>query len=286
MTRTVETHWTAGPNAEQYAAALGEDAAETIDDLEDFPETINLAFDNSLQYMEAQCTVDPRAALGTTWESVVAAMQVGSAMFAITSRTEGVVECRIDHKVRQLPAIGPRTFPNVGQWLNAFWLAIVCRDQERMTQLCDFPVDRLREAEGETDEFVYLWVDTLQAYWLRRPGVAEKLTATIQASYPDVATLMPKDRLEQLVYQPINLFHRFLTEDRAGFDGALVEALELHKRYWTADADRAKKTAGRIALGPLAITCFAYDGEFPIDVESGYIPTQLVQRGWLGEFPV
>ncbi|WP_153414925.1 immunity 49 family protein [Nocardia macrotermitis] len=265
---------------------MGASVAKSINRLETSPEMIDSAFSKTMQYMQAQCTVDPAAVLGKTWESVVTAMQVGSAMFAITSRTEGTVECRIDHEIRQLPAIGPRTFPNVGQWLNAFWLAIVCRDQDRMTQLCNFPVERLREAEGETDEFVYLWADTLQTYWLRRPGVVEKLTATINASYPDVATLMPKDRLEKLVYQPINLFHRFLTEDRAGFDDALVEALELHKMYWTADEDRAKKTAGRIALGPLAITCFAYDGEFPIDVESGYIPKELVQRGWLGEFPV
>ncbi|MBY8855258.1 immunity 49 family protein [Nocardia sp. CA2R105] len=260
-------------------------ATKTIDGLETTPEMIDVAFSKSMLFMRAQCGVDSRAVLGTTWESVVAAMQVGSAMFAVTSHTEGTVECRIAHEIRQLPAIGSRTFPNVTQWLNAFWLAIVCRDQERMTQLCNFPVDRLREAEGDTDEFVYLWVDTLQAYWLRRPGVAEKLTATIRASYPEVATLMPRDRLGQIVYQPINLFHRFITDDRAEFGDALVEALELHREYWTADEDRAEDPDGCIALGPLAITCLAYDAEFPVEVESAYIPTELVQRGWLGEFP-
>lgn len=33
------------------------------------------------------------------------------------------------------------------------------------------------------------------------------------------------------------------------------------------------------------MTCFAYDAEFPVEVESDYLPKHLVQRTWLDEFP-
>lgn len=42
--------------------------------------------------------------------------------------------------------------------------------------------------------------------------------------------------------------------------------------------------SGALPLGPLAMTCFAYNAEFPTEIESDYLPKRLVQRTWLGEF--
>ncbi|POX41709.1 hypothetical protein C3486_08505 [Streptomyces sp. Ru73] len=246
---------------------------------------IDSAFRTALLHVEARCTLDPRAAALETWEAVVTAMQLGSALYEVTGTAEGTVECRIDREMRTLPAIGPRPYADAGNWLTAFWLAVVCRDQQRMTRLCEIPLERLRAPEGEYDEYVYHWVDTLQTYWLKRPGLVEKLVAAIENSYPEAVSAVPRDLLQGVLYPPINLFHRFVRKDEAGFSPALVEALELHKAYWTADEDRAKDPDGRIALGPLAIACFAYDGGIPIEVESEYLPKHLLQRSWLGEFP-
>lgn len=155
MTVVVPRHGEAGPNSTQWAELLGEDLAESIDRLEASPTMIDSAFRTALLYLEARCTVDPQAAELETWEAVVAAMQVGSALFAVTGATEGTVECRINREMRTLPAIGQRSFADAGNWLTAFWLAIVCRDQKRMTQLCQIPLDGLRSPEGEYDEYIY-----------------------------------------------------------------------------------------------------------------------------------
>ncbi|MGA5420707.1 Imm49 family immunity protein [Streptomyces lavendulocolor] len=48
---------------------------------------------------------------------------------------------------------------------------------------------------------------------------------------------------------------------------------------------RVTRTPWYLALGPLAIACLAYDAGFPIDVESDYLPSELLNRAWLGEFP-
>ncbi|MFE9629288.1 immunity 49 family protein [Streptomyces sp. NPDC006527] len=286
MTVTIARHGEPGPHSASWAEALGEDVAADAEKVERLPGKIDFMFSTALLHLQARCTVDPRAAQLETWEATVNALQIGSALFAVTGQTEGAVECRINHKVRRIPALGPRPYADAGNWLTAFWLAIVCRDQERMSWLCEIPVDRLRSPEGQFDEYVYHWVAALQAYWLQRPGLVEELTATLQGSHPDVATAAPSDLLQHVLYPPINLFHRFLRKDHDGFNQALVEALELHKSYWTADEDRAKDPEGRIALGPLAIACLAHDGEIRIEVESDYLPKHLLQRGWLGEFEI
>ncbi|WKN19411.1 immunity 49 family protein [Streptomyces sp. JUS-F4] len=243
------------------------------------------AFGSARLTLHARCVIDPRAAGVETWESTVKALQIGSALFAVTAIQEGAVECRINRKVRSIPAIGPLSTADAGTWLTAFWLAVICRDQERMTQLSEITLDRLRSPEGSYDEYIYHWVDTLQSWWLRRPGLADKLIATIEASDPAIARVAPQDLLQAVLYPPINLFYHYVRNDRDGFTSALADALKLHKTYWTLNEDRATDIDGSIALGPLAIACLASDAEFPLDIESGYLPKHLLERTWIGEFP-
>ncbi len=154
-----------------------------------------------------------------------------------------------------------------------------------MTQLCEIPLEMLRSPDGSYDEFVYNWVDVLQTYWLRRPGLVDKLIATIEASDPAATRITPRDMLQGVLYPPINLFYHFVRKDEEGFSPALADALKLHKAYWTMNEEREKDIDGSFALGPLAIACLAYDGGFTIGVESEYLPKHLLQREWLGEFP-
>ncbi|WP_371788231.1 immunity 49 family protein [Streptomyces griseoaurantiacus] len=286
MTITVTRHSSPGPDDEGYAERLGQNMARNTAKLERSPASIDSMLGTAVLHVQARSIVDPRAARIETWEAVVTAMQVYSALFAVTGATEGTVQCRIDHEVRTLPAIGPRPYADAGNWLTAFWLTVVCRDQKRLTELSQIPLDRLRSEEGAYDDYIYHWVAALQAYWSRRPGLVEELTAAMQQSHPDVATITPRDRLQQVLYPPINLFYRFLRQDAPGFNQALTEALELHKAYWTADEDRTGDPSGMMALAPLAVACLAHDGGIPIEVESDYLPKYLLERGWLGEFEV
>lgn len=281
----VPWHGRPGPDDEEYARTLGEGLADTVRRLEQSPRMFDIALSEAVMHVQARCAVDPAGSGIDTWEAVVTAMQVGSALFASASATEGSVECRIDHELHTIPGSGPQPAADAGNWLTAFWFAIVCRDQNRMTQLCQVPLDLLRASGAEYDEYVYHWVNSLQTYWLERPGLVEKLTAAIDTSHPDVTRIADKDLMNQILYQPINLFYRFVRKDHDGFNRALVEALEAHKSYWTANEDREDSVEGYLALGPLAITCLAYDAGFPIEVESEYLPEALLDRSWLGEFP-
>ncbi|MFF9568067.1 Imm49 family immunity protein [Streptomyces sp. NPDC014685] len=56
------------------------------------------------------------------------------------------------------------------------------------------------------------------------------------------------------------------------------------KEYWTADEDRTQNIEGFVAIAPLAITCLAKANGIPIEVESGYLPTALLDFSWRGKF--
>ncbi|MFJ8313170.1 MULTISPECIES: immunity 49 family protein [unclassified Streptomyces] len=285
MTVNVTRHGGPGPDDEAYAQTLWKGLARTIASLHDRPRNFGLALNNSLSCVQAWLAVNPDGSQLETWEAVTTAMQVHSAAFAAACATEGTGEYRINHELHAIPATGPQYYANAGNWLTAFWFAVVCRDQARMTQLCEIPLDVLRASGAEGDEYVHHWVDALQTYWLERPGLAEKLTLAIQTSHPDVATIAPRDLLQNILYQPINLFHRFLVKDHEAFNQALLEAVQAHKAYWTATAKREGSVEGYLALGPLAIACLAHDAGFEIDIETPYLPGELLRRAWLGEFP-
>lgn len=263
---------------------LAEELEDSVQNLSRSATVFGLALNEALMQVQARLVIDPKASELPTWRATVSAMQVGSAAFAVAVVTEGTVECRIIDEMRSLPATGPQFYANAGNWLTAFWFAIICRDQDRMAQMCQVPLEVLRASGAHCDEYVYDWVDTLQRYWLERPRLMDKLSAAIDNSYPEVATIASRDLVQNILYQPINLFYQFLRKDHAGFNAALVDALQLHKNYWTVDEKRANDLGGSVALGPLAIACLAYDAGFPIDVDSEYLPKHLLQRDWVGKF--
>ncbi|MFG2522138.1 immunity 49 family protein [Streptomyces sp. NPDC048527] len=265
----------------QTADQLAQTSAALTARLPQSPASFGDASGAALALSHVRCASDPDGGALETWEAWVGAMQVGSALFATTASRESTVDCRIGHDVVTLPVTGPAPYADGRAWLNAFYLAVVCRERDRMTRLCHVPLDDLRRA-APMDEYVFHWIDTLQTYWLQHPmdDVVQKLLATMNTSHPDVATRTSADFLNLVDYQPVALFHRLVTGDHEAFAEALTEALTHHERYW----GDSTEPHSRVALGPLALACLAFDSEFPVDSSSPYLPKCLLDRAWYGEF--
>lgn len=269
-------------NAEEGLAVLQENAQELIDGLEEDSTDLGDAQRITLTLAQSRCLVDPRAANYPTWDAWVNAMQVGSAVFAAATTTEDHVQCRIAHKDRSLRATGPQWYVNPGSWLTAFYLAVVCRERDRITALCNVPLSLLRENGSRFQDYHYAWIDTLQTYWLGGPDLGPKLVAAVDGTDPEAVA--DPETVGKLLYPPMEMFHRFIRKDHAGFNRALANALQWHKEYWSEES-RALQASGLVALAPLAIVCFAHDAGVPVEVESEYLPAVLVGRNWCGEFP-
>ncbi|MGW1191269.1 immunity 49 family protein [Streptomyces sp. NPDC002559] len=231
-----------------------------------------------------RCVGDPDAVMLETWESWLLAMQVHSAVFAATFTDQETVPCKIRQAERQLATTGPQFYLNAGTWLNAFFLALICRETARLDMLAQVPASLLRDCGGVADEYVYAWVETLRSFWLRRDDVGQHLVRAVDLSAPEHARIMDPETMSKLEYPPMMMFYRYLRNDAAGFNEALNDALRWHKEYWTADEDRTQNIEGVVAIAPLAIACLAKANGIPIEVESGYLPTALLDFSWRGEF--
>jgi hypothetical protein len=274
------------PNID-VAAGL-ESLAESVDWMFERLERSDLARKEALHttfaLAEARCEVDPDAEEFETWEAWVTAMQLGHARFALATVPEGsTLTCRIREKEWHLPTTGSQPYVNAHHWITAFYLALICRENERLNELARVPISLLRESGATFDDYIYSWVETLQRFWLGQDGVGDHLVAAVDATGPDSARYEDQDYMSSILYPPIILFYRYLREDHAQFNEALVDALRWHKEYWSADDERATKTSSMVAFGPLAIACLAHDKGFPIEVESEYLPKALLKFSWRGE---
>jgi hypothetical protein len=280
---TVTRHEYPTEGAEERSEMLRAAAADAIEGLEESSGDFEQAFLLTLTEAESRCLLDPLAEYAPTWRAWVSAMQVGSALFASASASEGRIEAHISGKVRSIPASGPQFSAHAGNWIKAFWLAVICREQDRMTQLCQVPISLLRASGAEYDEYIYAWIDALQSYWLSRGNVGDKLVAAVQGTDPGAELIADRELMLKILYPPLELFHRYLRQDVEQFNATLTDSVRWHKEYWSADEDRAASSEGLVALGPLAMASLAYDTGLPLEVTSAYLPKALLERAWVGE---
>ncbi|MGT2529108.1 immunity 49 family protein [Streptomyces nojiriensis] len=153
------------------------------------------------------------------------------------------------------------------------------------SSLCNVPPAKLRESGSVYDAYDYAWIETLQAFWLGRPDFADKLMEAARGTDPDLPSIANHDHVSQLSWPPMDLLRWRATGSHEEFNRSLEEALRAHEAYWTSDQGRADSPYGWVALAPLAMACLAQDADFPIEVESEYLPEHLLKGTWAGEFP-
>ncbi|WP_119727945.1 immunity 49 family protein [Thermomonospora amylolytica] len=251
-------------------------------------EGVRLLFDSALMTMKYRCALDPMAEQPQTWRNVMLAMQAGTAMFAAALRTQGTVEVRLHDSEVAIPATGAQTWTNVGYWLNALYLTLICRADKHTDLLCSVSLDFLRASEkgGVVPPHLYSWAESLQRFWSSEGGSYELVERTLELANPESVEEPGGDARVLLAMPPMVLFGHLLVDEDDEFNGALVEALQWHRMYWTSTPENARHSTGYVSLPLLAMTCLAHDKGFvPIEVESPYIPKGLVDRRWVGEFP-
>ncbi|MBC9712960.1 immunity 49 family protein [Streptomyces sp. TRM66268-LWL] len=260
----------AADRAAHDIAELTRTAAESIAGLSRNPGGLDAAFRQLVDLALAHCADDPDAALADTWDAWATALQLGSALF---TGAEAQTCALGDDLERPLPAFPANPPADARAWLDAFYLAVICRDRGRIQRLGQVPLDVLRQ-DATADTYLLHWIGTLQAYFTPEcpiDDVAEKLGEAISASYGDEVSRAPLEFVDAVEYQPVSLFHRFLARDHEKFARTLADALKEHVRYWgDSPAPRAQA-----ALGPLALASLAHGQEFPVDTGLPQLPMYL-----------
>ncbi|MFJ7998760.1 immunity 49 family protein [Streptomyces sp. NPDC096310] len=263
---------------------MEESLSDALEGIETSHRSRSGAVMESLNVALVRSVGDPGSVMLETWESWLLSMQTHSAVFAAVAPEGETVTCKIREEERHLATTGPQTYLNASTWLDAFYLAIICREAARLDMLARIPVSLLRDFGGTLDEYTYAWVETLQSFWLHRDDLRTHLVRAVDLSAPEQARVLDAETMTKLHYPPIMLLYRYLRNDVAGFNEALADAVRWHKEYWTANEDRALHIHGIVALAPLAIACLAKANNLPLDIESDYLPEALLDFAWRGEF--
>ncbi|MDF9814787.1 hypothetical protein M2266_004018 [Streptomyces sp. SPB162] len=285
MVTRIPRHGFRTDNAAEAMAPIIKGTHQVLAELETSEDYRHDALSGTLITAKWYCATDPAVQKFQTWEAWVTAMQVGSALFASGTAAEGPVPCRIgiDGEVKNLPATGPQDYLHAGNWLTAFYLAAICRENDRSDQLARVPISILRESGAEFDEYIYAWVETLQNAWFGRRETWDTLVTAVNGTNPEAPHIADAELMLKILYPPLEIFHRYQRQESEQFNAALTDALTWHKEYWTANEARSLSGEGLVALAPLAIACMARDADIPVEVESEYLPKALLEFTWAGE---
>ncbi|NGY64501.1 immunity 49 family protein [Lentzea sp. NEAU-D13] len=276
------------PRHEVDRELAGEMIAETsailptfIDQVERTPLALTSVLRRSLKLAALRTVPDPTAKDVLTWDDLVTAMQAASALFAVVDTSVESIEYTVGRRMR-ISTTPPGQHNRAGYWLTATWLAVICREEQRLTALASVPEEVMRAADVGYDDFMYAWVDTLQTFFRNGPDLDAKFATTVELV--NSASDTPQELITRLIYPPMELLYYVLDRDADRFNESLERALDLHRQHWSA-ADRATNPDGFIALAPLAMAVLAQEVGIEVRVESDYLPRYLLSGAWVGETP-
>jgi Immunity protein 49 len=174
-----------------------------------------------------------------------------------------------------LSTTGSSSTTDTDSWLCGFFVAMVRRDTEALHVLAHIPLEIIRNSSTKSNEYVYLYVDVLQALWRNEKDLGTRLVNAVEATDPEKLE-RGVDYALAIVVPVINLLFQLLKNDVPQFHHVLSSALERHKKFWSVNEMRSRDPYGFIAWPLLAIACLAYEFKMPIEVESEYLPLRLL----------
>jgi hypothetical protein len=163
-------------------------------------------------------------------------------------------------------------------WSKLFHLAVILRNRDAIEFLAGIPTEALREANIKEEEVDYLYVDFLKGLFNREVNIGELLIKAMNSTNPEN---LPERRHDFILYirvPELVLYRCFLSNNEAEFNQKLVEALELHREFWTKTPEKSFNSDGLLSLPLLTVTALAlHNKNFQLAVESDYLPIWLAQ---------
>ncbi|CAL9298267.1 immunity 49 family protein [Streptomyces sp. SudanB52_2052] len=178
MVTRIPRHEFRADNAAELMAPIIKSTKDVLDHVETSEDDRYDALSATLTLAKWRCLTDPTAGEFPAWESWVTAMQIGCGLFAAGTATEGTVPCRVGStgEVKHLPATGPQDYLHAGNWLTSFYLAVICRENDRVNQLAQVPISFRRESGAEFDEYI---PSSMSARFVPNASEAYALVSTV-----------------------------------------------------------------------------------------------------------
>jgi hypothetical protein len=239
----------------------------------------NLAHANMLR-STAQAWAAHLSVVDPTSPEICQALRLGAeamaALFTGAAAGQGQVEVRLGGKTVSAAAAMDQSVVHPGNWQGGFFLAAICRESDLLEALCDTPTEALRGSPSKADEFAYLYVDALRAFWRQDDQAPALLLQALKATDPGQLQVASEDYVLDIVVPQMEVLYRLMDQDAAGFNKALEKAVQLHRDHWK-KGDRKNDPEGYLAFPLIGLASLAHDAGLPVQVESDYLPGNLAQ---------
>ena len=277
MTTAVPRHVDTPGNAEKHITALSKSINNFFESLDQATTITELIAQDSLERTQWQLLIDPTAEQVPTYSSLLISARAGAAFFKAATTTQD----RFDYLLRTpitLDATGPTHSHTPAMWLDALATAIICRTQGLVADICEYPTNLL---QGNFDDYIFAWVDALKAFFTGDDDLYPKINRSIELTDPEQLPGLPGEIALHRYYPSMKLLFNLAAGNAQAFNEDLHEALQLHRRFWTANEERISLPSGFFALMPTALAAVAHDQGIPIEVESDYLPRNFVTNYWV-----
>ncbi|MEV4643821.1 immunity 49 family protein [Saccharopolyspora sp. NPDC049357] len=225
--------------------------------------------------------LDPAAEQEATFQNVLIAAQAGTAYFKAADTDEDTIDATVGTPVAMARFAPQAAGVKIADWLDSLWAAVICRGLTLVSDLIRVPNETIRAGGATFDDYMYAWADALRAFFYRDDDVFERINRSIELTDPDTLQNASPEIALQRHYPAMKLLFNIAANRPEQFNSDLQEAVDLHRVFWTANAERASDPTGFFALAPTALAALAHDRGFPIEVQSDYLPRNFIEPTWL-----
>jgi hypothetical protein len=208
---------------------------------------------------------------------VVLASYALSALFRVARAHGEPITCELGYgepAVYKQPV--DESLIEANNWITAFFLGLIRRDNETLNELCLTSADDLRRSSTRHPEYRYLFANALRAHWLRDRKTTKYLLGAIKAANPKTQKFHNEKHVRDIDVPLMQLFLCILSED-SRIEEKAIDAIKLHKGYWGASSRRDDRI-GFISIGLTAMLSLADRRGLTVHIESDYTPSRLVTR--------
>jgi Immunity protein 49 len=162
-------------------------------------------------------------------------------------------------------------------WLDALDLVLILRDHDALQYLLQFPDEKISPLQIPSEKYSYLLVQFWKALFARQPEAPKRLLEAYRATDPGTLQFTDPGKALLIDTPPLDVLSSFLAGDAAETNERIEEALQKHRQYCEED-DNRDYIPYLISVKLSAIAALLTDNDFPVSVQSGYMPAYCVQR--------
>jgi hypothetical protein len=207
--------------------------------------------------------------------ALVHASAAAQAAALAQARSDGQIGITIEGVSRRFPAGSRALTP--GLYLHGWGAALVVRDRAALSALCDgATIDAVAWSTTRMDPF---WRITFSAFatLVLSPSLFVELAGEARAAIARTADpIIEPGYIAHLIEPLLAMGEAVAHNDRAGWNRTLVDAVTRH-RDWYGRGPRRNDPAGLLAFAILGITALAHDRGLESEIDSEYIPLDLVR---------